>query len=198
MSKNLIAIVSALVLMYLFVNLTDDIDTVSSATSPSKSKASTLPKASPDYHVNEIKGLQNFVVTYSNSFTRGGLIESIEGVEALKEWGIDTLVSMVPSDLERAMTKQFGIKLVELNYDKKTLTTEVLTQFVTAVKSAKKSYVHCHGGVHRAGALSIVYRVLFESWDYDRALNEFVALGGHLRRDADMLVVIKAFLKNTK
>ncbi len=200
MVKSLIGLILGLILMYVFVNVTDDVDSVSSATSvvASSNKGTKLPKSSPDYSISKIKGLQNFVVTYSNTFTRGGLIESIEGAEALKKWGIETLISMVPSDLERALTKQLGITLVELDFDKQTLTPEVLKTFTEAIKASKSSYLHCHGGVHRAGSLAIVYRVMFDGWEFDRALNEFVALGGHPIKDADMLAVIKTFLKDQK
>src|SRR5262245_46853869 len=37
--------------------------------------------------------------------------------------------------------------------------------------------IHCYGGIHRAGAFSAVYRMEFEGWSNDRAIDEMRDLG---------------------
>jgi protein tyrosine/serine phosphatase len=166
-------------------------DAVSSATVPS-TKTVQLPKPSADYRVYQVKGLHKFVVTLSPILYRGGLIETVEGMEALQKRGIKTIVSIVPSDQERAMAKQFGIRLVELPFPNEKLPFEVIDRFKEVLAQNEPIYLHCHGGTHRAGVLGLYYR-LWSGWSYERALKEFVALGGFPQKDFALLESVKEY-----
>lgn len=37
--------------------------------------------------------------------------------------------------------------------------------------------VHCSAGVQRTGGCAVLYRVIFQDWDFDRAIDEMIAMG---------------------
>ena len=164
-------------------------DAVSSATVVSLKKVQ-MPKKSKDYEAFQVDGLMKIMVSYSDDFARGGMIETVEGMEALKKEGIKTIVSIVPTPEEKAMAKQFGIKLVNLPFSNEVLAPEDLAVFKSVLEKKEPIYVHCHGGTHRAGVLGMYYR-LWSGWKYERALKEFVALGGFPFKDKPLLDVIQ-------
>ncbi len=197
MNKAFIITFIAIATYGCFYYLNQDIDAVSSATYAANKKI-TLPKESGDYKVNVVNGLKKYAVTYSDSFCRGGEIQTVEGIKALKKWGIETIISITPTDQERALTKQFGIKLVELEFECTNLPQETIESFCNTLKTSKKVYTHCHGGTHRAGALGIAYRMLKEGWSFEKASKEFVALGGYPSKDKAMLDAVKSYMEKRK
>jgi len=164
-------------------------DVVSSATVVS-SKVVQMPKKSKDYKTYQVAGLVNFLVAYSPNFTRGGMIETIEGMEALKKRGIKTIVSIVPSSQEKAMAEQYGLKLVEIPFTNEVIKPEDLQAFKKVLDDNEPIYVHCHGGIHRAGVLGLYYR-LWSGWDFSRARDEFIALGGYPLKDKPLLDIVE-------
>lgn len=164
-------------------------DAVTAATVVS-SKDVQMPKKSKDYKAYQVNGLTKYVVAYSDNFARGGMITTIEGMEALKKRGVKTIVSIVPSDQEKAMAKQFGFKLVDLPFPNEVVKPEDLNVFKKILEQKESIYVHCHGGSHRAGVLGVYYR-LWTGWTYERALKEFGDLGGFIIKDKALLDVVK-------
>lgn len=164
-------------------------DAVSSATVVSSKKVQ-MPQKSKDYQVFQINGITKFLVSYSSTFARGGMIETIEGMMALKKRGIKTIVSIVPTPQEKAMAKQFGFKLVDIPFSNEVLKPEDLKLFKIILDEKKPVYVHCHGGTHRAGVLGLYYR-LWSGWTFNRAHDEFVALGGFPLKDKPLLDVVE-------
>lgn len=139
-----------------------------------------LPQPGATYEVLGVTpGLKNFAVKYTDDWYRGGMPLAVEGGEAWRSWGIRTVISIAPSDLERVLCEQLGITLVEIEFEKTTLTSEVLDRFAAVVEAAEKPiYVHCHGGTHRGGALSLAYRLAFAQMEREAAIGEYEALGG--------------------
>ncbi len=102
------------------VNTPEKYSTNSHATLYEKEPVVKLPESGEDYKLlGQIPGLKNFAVQYDDNFYRGGEVLSIEGMENLKKWGIKTIFSVTPTDLERLLAEKFNIKLVELNFEKK-------------------------------------------------------------------------------
>lgn len=159
-----------------------------------------LPEPGESYKViGQVPGLKNFVVQYDDQFYRGGELLSIEGMENLKKWGIRTIFSVTPTDLERLLAERYGIKLIELNFDKKQgIPDTVLKKYLSELKTGNGPfYVHCHGGTHRGGALGTAYRVLINGWDIKKAMDEYKALGGNpTLDDKAMMDSIKEFKEN--
>ena len=172
------------------------IDAVTSASEKKYHEvAITLPPPSDKYVVHGYKpGIQGFVVQYDDNMYRGGKPTSPEGVKALKDMGIKTIVSVTPTDMEREEAKKHGIKLVEVPLDKESgLSPEELKSYLEAF-SAKEHmpvYVHCNSGMHRGGTLGVAYRVHQSDWEWDEAVEEFDDLGGNQDDDTIMLESIK-------
>lgn len=43
--------------------------------------------------------------------------------------------------------------------------------------------VHCSAGVQRTGGAVALYRILFQDWDFDRAIQEMIAMGNDGKQD---------------
>jgi len=86
--------------------------------------------------------------------------------------------------------------VAELSFDRKSLTPEVLDQFIEAIDANPGPfYVHCNHGPHRSGSLMVHYRMRKEGWSFEKAAVEFGRLGGDLKRDHAMLEVIRTYGK---
>ena len=168
-------------------------DAVSQASHVSASK-SVLPPEADTYEVLGWQdGMAGYAVKYDEKFYRGGMITGKAGMEALKKWGVKTIVSVTPTDDERKFSKLNGMTLVEVPFGKDPgVTPEVRETFLRAVRTGEGPfYVHCHGGSHRAGTLGALYRMEVEGWDFDKAAVEFGRLGGDLKTDHALLESIR-------
>ena len=155
----------------------------------------TLPPKAETYKViGWRKGLRNYVVQYNDRLYRGGRITGNEGLEALRGWGVKTVISIVPDDEERRRVRAAGMKLVEVPFDRKTgLPPKLLAKFLQAVRTEPGPfYLHCLAGCQRAGTLAAAYRIHVEGWDFHKAAVEFGRLGGNLKKDHRLLESIKA------
>jgi len=172
-----------------------DADATTGASPGMSGKKYALPPAGETYTVmGEVDGLAAYAIKYDDRLYRGGQLTSQAGLDALKKWGVATIVTITPTEDERKYVKEAGIKLVELPFEKTKLTDKDLTEFLAAVKASEGPvYVHCHGGTHRAGALCLAYRLATDGWDYNKAAVEFGRLGGDLKADHPMLDVIEKY-----
>ena len=173
--------------------VTDEADATSKASPGASSKKYTLPPEGESYTVvGAVDGLAAYAIRYDDRLYRGGQLTGQAGIDALKTWGVTTIVTITPTEDERKYVKEAGISLVELPFQKTELTDEALTQFLATVKASEGPvYVHCHGGSHRAGALCLAYRLAVDGWDFNKAAVEFGRLGGDLKGDHAMLEVIE-------
>ncbi len=172
-------------------------DAVSSATPAySKGDRGPLPPSHDGYEVLGVReGIKGWAIRYSPDFVRGGEFYDDSAAEAMKEWGIRTIVSVSPSDKERHFARRHGLELVELTFDKdKGPTPADLRRFLDVLKQGKGPYyIHCVGGTQRAGALGLAYRIHVQGWNADRALVEFGRLGGNLKDSDAMLRPVLEF-----
>ena len=151
------------------------------------------PKADTYEVIGWRKGLRNYVVRYNERLYRGGRITGPEGVAALKEWGIRTVISITPDEKERSYVRSAGVKLVEVPFQRKTgVPPAMLAKFLQAVQAEPGPfYLHCLAGCQRAGALAAAYRIHVEGWDFHKAAVEFGRLGGSLKNDHKLLETIR-------
>ena len=169
------------------------VDGVSGATVPHDQIV--LPPTNSHYRVlGHLQGLNNHVVKYNDNFYRGGqvYIEDLAG-EALHTCGIKTIVSIVPSDAERAFCASNGFSLVEIPFESKVGPTKQDYQLSLQTLETGEGpfYVHCKGGSHRAGILSAAYRIHLQNWSFERAIIEYGRLGGDLKADHTMLQTLQ-------
>ncbi len=155
-----------------------------------------LPPACEGYTVLGVtEGIKNWVIRYDDVLIRGGEFYNDKAADALKAWGVKTIISISPSDRERQFSQKYGFVLVELPFDKKQGPTSAdMRQFLNTIKTGQGPfYVHCIGGTHRGGALGLAYRVHVLGWTWERALIEFGRLGGSLKDDHAMLEAVRTY-----
>jgi len=167
--------------------------TMTGATGTAHAPGGLPPKSDTYKVIGRTKGIDGYVVKYSDRLYRGGCVTSEEGMKALAARSIKTIVSITPDDAERRYAKQYGVTLVEAPFAKdKPVPDETLQRFLKAVRNASGPvYVHCHGGNHRGGTLAAAYRAHIEGWDWDKTLVEFGRLGGSLKDDDTMLESVR-------
>jgi protein tyrosine phosphatase (PTP) superfamily phosphohydrolase (DUF442 family) len=177
----------------------DSVDVVSGATIPHDQII--LPPTNSHYQVlGHREGLNGYVVKYDDAFYRGGqvYIEDL-AAEALQEYDIKTIVSITPSDAERAFCAANGFALIEIPFDKSGPSVADYQNFIQALEtSAPPYYIHCKGGSHRAGILSAAYRIQLQDWSLEQALLEYGRLGGDLKSDHAMLETLRVLTPASK
>ncbi|MBT3168478.1 MAG: hypothetical protein HN952_04410 [Candidatus Cloacimonetes bacterium] len=170
-------------------------DTVSGATAKYvQNEKIILPPKSDSYTtIGSMPGLKGFVVKYDDNFYRGGELYSKKGIQSLKSLNVSTILSVTPTEVERKMAKEHGLKLFEVPFTKDIGLSEVDLQNAIGIfkKENMPIYVHCHGGAHRGGILGLVYRIYKNNWSLEKALLEYAYLGGSLKDDQIMIQSIK-------
>lgn len=151
------------------------------------------PKADTYEVVGWQEGLNGYVVKYNDRMYRGGDVLDRKGAQALKQWGVRTIVSVTPTDVERQLAREYGMTLVEVPFEKTPgPAPETLARFLEATRAGPGAfYVHCHGGTHRGGILCASYRMREEGWDFNKTAVEFGRLGGDLKADHAMLEAVR-------
>ena len=155
-----------------------------------------LPPADGEYEVLGIKdGIKNWAVRYDAKLLRGGEFFNEQAARALADWGVKTVISIVPTDRERDLCRTNGLVLVEIPFNKPQGPSAAdIRLFLDTIKSgAAPFYVHCVGGTHRGGVLGVAYRVHLQNWPYEKALVEFGRLGGELKENHQMLEAVRTF-----
>lgn len=167
-------------------------DVVSGATLPHDQIV--LPPTNSHYQVlGQREGLNGYVVQYDKAFYRGGhvYIEDL-AAEALQECDIKTIVSITPSDTERAFCATNGFVLIEVPFDKSGPTPQDYQHYIQALETnTPPYYIHCKGGSHRAGILSAAYRIKLQGWSFEQAVLEYGRLGGDLKADHAMIETLR-------
>jgi len=155
-----------------------------------KGKSAFIPKPSHTYHVvGQRDGIEGFVVRYDGKFYRGGEPKSRDAAKYFKAWGIKTIVSVTPTDLERELARDYGLELVEVPFEKgKPLSAEALGALHRTLKAdGGPYYSHCHGGTQRGGAIGFFFRMHVQKWSFENAAMEYKNLGGDYAANETML-----------
>lgn len=96
----------------------------------------------------------------------------------LKALGIKTIVNLTSDDAdprEQALSEAAGLTYVSIPMTTRTVPTAAqLAQFLSLVNDpvGQPVYVHCVGGRHRTGVMTVVYRMTHDGWSGDRAFKE--------------------------
>ncbi len=190
--KPTLSIISILLLM-LSTNCKEN-DAVTEASVKADKYHIKIPRARGEFRVlGAIPGIHNYVVKYDDNVYRGGFIDSLEVTNALRQWGIRTIVSISVTEEEKRAAESMGIRLVELDLDKDSGLDKNNAALFTENLQAEyfPLYIHCHGGEHRAGVMAMAYRMTYLKWDYEKALEEFFKLGGDPAADRVLIDSVK-------
>ena len=198
--KYPVFIVSSLLMLALItmISCTGGIkgDAVSGASKKNKPVSALPPKVGQYTSLGELPGLKSFAVKYDAKLIRGGEPYNKKAPATITKLKVKTIVTIVPTKREKAMCKKLNIKLVEMVFDKKGPSKEQIAQFLKTMTADKApTYVHCHGGTHRAGVLGVAYRLYICKWPLDKALLEYGYLGGSLKDDYPMIKAVIDYKK---
>jgi tyrosine-protein phosphatase SIW14 len=95
----------------------------------------------------------------------------------LAEAGIKTIVDLQRDGEkeEQEFVEAAGMKFFRIGLsDKSWPSNEQVGQFLRIVDDPANQpvFIHCHGGRHRAGVMTAIYRLTHDGWDADRAYAE--------------------------
>lgn len=97
--------------------------------------------------------------------------------EALAALGVKTVVDLQQDGErnEQQMVEAAGMKFHRIGLsDSSWPSPEKAEQFLKIVNDPANQpvFIHCHGGRHRAGVMTAIYRMTHDGWDADRAYSE--------------------------
>lgn len=124
------------------------------------------------------KGIPNFGQVSPTLF-RGGQ-PSADGIEALKQRGVDIVVNLrEPDDREEAMVKKLGMQYVSIPTHCPFPKDEIYARFLKVIREhpGRKVFVHCRLGKDRTGMAVASYRMAEQGWSPEDAMNEMRAFG---------------------
>ncbi len=107
------------------------------------------------------------------------------GLSELKKLGITTIVDLRGEDREkvaweRNLAESLGMRFVHIPVGRWSPPVgEQVVQFLSLFRSepGQKIFVHCHYGEDRTGVFIASYRMTFEKWSAEQAMNEMYFFG---------------------
>lgn len=98
--------------------------------------------------------------------TRRGFVE-------IRNRGIRTIVSLRKGHTDDALAVGLGFELVSVPMKAPTIRESHLIAALRAIREAPKPVLfHCHHGSDRAGAVAAMYRIVFQGWTKEDAIDE--------------------------
>jgi protein tyrosine/serine phosphatase len=129
-------------------------------------------------------GIENFGKV-NDHFYRGSLPKQSDyaGLVAL---GVKTVISLrhQPDEPVRQSIERAGVRYINLPMNVRGYPPEDLApRFLDLVNNPENwpVYVYCHGGRHRTGVMTAIYRMAIEGWDVQRAYAEMRRYGFYKR-----------------
>ena len=129
----------------------------------------------------EIPGISD--VGRVNEFLYRGTQPNNEGIEQLRKLGVDTIVDLRGEspgtrEKERAQVEALGMRFVTIAGNGwSPPEDDQVAQFFSLLRKSprRKVFVHCWLGGDRTGVFIATYRIAFEGWKPDQALEEMEA-----------------------
>jgi protein tyrosine/serine phosphatase len=121
----------------------------------------------------------------NDQFYRGAEPDK-SGFEQLAAAGVKTVISLrtLSTERSRRLAEGAGLRYIQLPMQVRHYPPPALAQrFLALVGDPENQpvYVYCHGGRHRTGVLTAVYRMAVEGWDARRAYTEMRRYGFYKR-----------------
>ena len=105
-----------------------------------------------------------------------------EIIPELKKHDIDVVINLRSRDKDKTVLSQQNFQLVHVPIHTWALDRNNLLSVMKTIKTAKnknqKVLIHCYHGSDRTGASVAMYRIIFENWSTQDALNE-MKYGGY-------------------
>lgn len=98
-----------------------------------------------------------------------------EAFRAYEKLGIKTVLSLRSPGTDLDLIKGTNLNLVEYPMQAGNISDEIIIEALSLMhKSPKPVLVHCHRGADRAGTFVAAYRIIFEGWDKEAAIDEMI------------------------
>jgi protein-tyrosine phosphatase len=127
--------------------------------------------------------IRNFGCVVPKQIYRGAL-PSKKGYRSLREFGIETVVCLIP---EEGLAREHGLRARAAGMrwyhlplsDEHAPTPERVATWLEWARNEtlKPIYLHCRGGRHRTGGLVAAYRIAVDGWTNERAFEEALRMG---------------------
>jgi len=100
--------------------------------------------------------------------------------------GVKTVISLRqrPDERVRQSAERAGMRYINLPMNVRGYPqADLAPRFLALVNDPENwpVYVHCHGGRHRTGVMTAIYRMAIEGWDVQRAYAEMRQYGFYKR-----------------
>lgn len=146
---------------------------------PTLIKAQT-PERNPDW-AELVHKAQNLYRINADLFRSSQPIK--DNVAMLQAARIKTVVSLRAFHSNQALLKDSGIKLIQIKIYTWNIKDKQVIAALRALKQAQTEgpvLLHCQHGADRTGLVSAMYRILYQNWSREEALEELVKGGyGH-------------------
>ena len=123
-----------------------------------------------------------------------------EGLQQLKKLGITTIIDLRGEDphkvaWEREQAESLGMRFIHLPVSGWSIpSNQQVAQFFSVFRSNanEKVFVHCRFGEDRTGVFIASYRIAFDHWSSDQALNEMLEFGFNRRWHPSMASYVRS------
>ncbi|MBS1196344.1 MAG: protein-tyrosine-phosphatase [Proteobacteria bacterium] len=98
-------------------------------------------------------------------------------IALLQSLGIKTVVSLRALHSDRKLFKDSGIRIGRIKVITWKINDDHVVRALRAIKAAEKDgpvLLHCQHGADRTGTVSAMYRILYQNWTRERALDELL------------------------
>ncbi len=115
----------------------------------------------------------------NQDFYRSAQLES-KDVAMLQTLGIKTVVSLRSFHSDSSIFKDTGIKLQRIGINTWNINDSNVISALRAIKAAEKDgpvLLHCMHGADRTGLVTAMYRILYQAWSKEKALEELMKGG---------------------
>lgn len=142
-------------------------------------KANKFSKPTTIKYISRIDGINGLFIQYSDSLLRGGQINNTESLLILKEKGVTRIIDVVKNHELKKSAKLQGIKYFVIPFEASGLNEKIVKKYIKATSGAGEvCFFTSVEGKHKAGILSAMYRMMYNGWSYEKAMREFIKLGG--------------------
>lgn len=125
--------------------------------------------------------VRNFGCVAEDRIYRGAAPDE-KGYQALRQFGIETVVNLLDSEQRDAglAARRNGLRWYHLALsDREVPPASYIDRWLTWSREAplRPIFVHCDSGRYRTGAMVAAYRILVDGWSVERAYSEALDFG---------------------
>ena len=103
---------------------------------------------------------------------------SVDAFRAYEDLGIETVINLRANSSNREKIRHTSLRLIEVPINTWSLSDDHVLAVLSHIKNEPGPIVvHCQHGADRTGAIIAMYRIIFQDWSKEEALDEMVGGG---------------------